>query len=129
MVHRVHRLRMVHRLHMAQYSRLLVVSRWRWGSGVLEQGGVEGGLRAAAAVAVDDVTDHVLPSDMGKRGRVTLQLPPLATVDHHLSDQKTWTDTKRIFVSKCFINDEIYQWDQYIQIYSCFFFMTKTRTS
>lgn len=96
MVHKVH---MVHIVHRVQYSRLLVVSRWRWGSGVLEQGGVEGGFRAAAAVAVDDVTDHVLSSDMGKRGGVTLQLPPLATVDHRLSDQKTWTDAKKIFVS------------------------------
>ena len=58
-------------------------------SGVLEQGRVEGGFRAAAAVTMDDVTDHVLPSDMGRRGGVTLQPSPMATVDHHLSNQES----------------------------------------
>lgn len=58
-------------------------------SEVLEEGRAEGGLRALAAIALDDVTDHVFPSDVGKRGGVTVQLPPTATVDDCLPDQET----------------------------------------
>lgn len=41
-------------------------------SGVLEQGTVEAGFRVEAAIAMDDFTDHVLPSDMGRRDGVIL---------------------------------------------------------
>ena len=65
-------------------------------SGVLEQGRVEGGFRAAAAVAMDDVTNHVLPYDVGQMGGVTVQPPPMATVNDHLSHQETWRHTDNL---------------------------------
>lgn len=83
--------------------------------GVLEQGGVEGGFRAATAVAKDDVADHVLPSDMGWRGGVTLQPSPMATVDHRLSDQETWRKKERK------------KKDVSVSFTTSFFPMTKTR--
>lgn len=54
----------------------------------MEQGAEEGGLGGGAAVALDDVTDHVPPSDVGKRGGVGLQLPPPGTIDQCLPDQE-----------------------------------------
>lgn len=46
-----------------------------------------------AAVTMDDVTDHVLPFDMGRRGGVSLQPSPVATVDHSLSNEDPWKQT------------------------------------
>lgn len=58
-------------------------------SKVMEHGGVEGRFRVVAAVAEDDVNDHVFPSNVRRRGGVTLQPSPMATVNHHLSEQET----------------------------------------
>jgi len=74
-------------------------SEVRGASGFLEQGGVEGGLRAAAAVAKDDVVDRVLPPDVSRGGGVTLQPPPVAAVDHGLSEQERWAQKHIILYS------------------------------
>lgn len=52
----------------------------------MEQGGEECGLGGGTTVALDDVTDHVPPSDVGKRGGVRLQLPTPGTIDKRLPD-------------------------------------------